>query len=223
MISLDAIDVGAVQHDVDREREAQFAHEGRRRRFCGTPLIAGDAIGGGRVRVLEGDLDVLEPGVAQLLRTGARQPDARGDERRVQPQAARVRRQLLDVRPHQRLAARQAELQDAQRARLASARASTRRWRSRLRAGPSRADSSSTGQCSGQRCVISASKVVGGLRDTDQLPLGKLGQIGRSRRALTSHDTALREGGDCGDGPVAVAQTREWPPPVSLRSTTPSG
>ena len=73
----DAIEVGAVQHDVDREREAELADDGRRGHLLPHGAHAGDAVGDVVVGVLKGDLDVLEPRLAQLLgpcRASGRRP-----------------------------------------------------------------------------------------------------------------------------------------------------
>ncbi len=86
--------------------------------FCGTALMPAIRSARGVVRVLDRDLDVLEPGLAQLLGPVPGEPDAGGDQRRVQTQRARVRSEIFDVRAHERLAARQAELQHAQLAGL---------------------------------------------------------------------------------------------------------
>ena len=62
---------------------------------------------------------MLESGVAQRLGPLPGEPDTGGDERGVQPDVMRVRGKFFDVLAHQRLAARQPELQHAQLAGLA--------------------------------------------------------------------------------------------------------
>ena len=107
-----------MEHHVDREGEAELLHEGRGRALLLHRSDAGDPLGDRGVGVLDRDLDVLEPGVPEPLGAGSREPEAGGDERAVEPEAAGVGGQLLEVLSDQRLAAGEAELQHAQRARL---------------------------------------------------------------------------------------------------------
>ena len=71
-----------------------------------------------RVGVLERDLDVLQPGLLSRSARGRVKPEPRCDQRRVEAQAAGVGGELLEVLPHQRLTAREAELQHAELPRL---------------------------------------------------------------------------------------------------------
>ena len=115
---LNAVEVRLVEHDVDREGEPEFAHQGRGRALLLHRSHAGDPLGIVVIGVLQRDLDVLQPGLAELLGAGSREPESRGDQRAVQSQAPGVRGQFLGVLAHQRLAAGEAELQHAKRPRL---------------------------------------------------------------------------------------------------------
>ena len=67
-----------MENDVDREGEVQLLHEGGGRRVFGAPADAGDPLRDLSIGVLDGDLDVLEPGLLQSLgprRGSARAPD----------------------------------------------------------------------------------------------------------------------------------------------------
>jgi len=57
-----------------------------------------------RDEILERQLDVVEAGALERLRTRRRQADAGGDEVGVEAQAARMLDKLLEVVPQQRLA-----------------------------------------------------------------------------------------------------------------------
>jgi hypothetical protein len=59
-----AIDIGAVQDDVDGERKSELAHDPGGRQFLRNRAHAGNPIGGVCFRILNRDLDVLEPGLA---------------------------------------------------------------------------------------------------------------------------------------------------------------
>ena len=66
----DAIDVGAMHHRVDRERNLQAHHFGGERALAREgAFIAGDAVGAGRLAVLDRNLDVIEAGVGELAAT----------------------------------------------------------------------------------------------------------------------------------------------------------
>ena len=76
-----ARDIGAMNDGVDGQRQARlrdpcgdrlFALEGAR--------IAGDAVGGGGLRILDRELHMIEAGVGQRLHPLLRQADARGDQ-----------------------------------------------------------------------------------------------------------------------------------------------
>ena len=47
---------------------------------AGTRRIAGDAVARGRLRILDGELHMIEAGVGERLHALLRQPDAGGDQ-----------------------------------------------------------------------------------------------------------------------------------------------
>ena len=69
-----------MEHHVDREGEAQLLHQRDRGLLLLDRAHPGDALGGLGVGVLDRDLDVLEPGVAQRLGPRAGETQAGGDE-----------------------------------------------------------------------------------------------------------------------------------------------
>ena len=73
-----------------------------------------DAVRLGRLDVLDGHLDVVEPEPTQALQPLAPERDAARDQVGVQIELARGRDQQLEVVAHQRLAAREVELHDAE-------------------------------------------------------------------------------------------------------------
>src|SRR6185437_7396045 len=68
--------------------------------------------------VLEGELDVIEPGFAQRLQARLRETHAGGDEVAVEPKPVRGGDDRLEIVTDERLAARKPELHRSQRARL---------------------------------------------------------------------------------------------------------
>ena len=116
---LDAIEVLAVQDAVDRQREVELLRVARGRDLLLEGPVAGDAVVVLGVRALDRDLHVVEPGRLERLGALAREERPGGDERRVQAGVARAGAQLDEIAAQHRLAARERELQDAERARLA--------------------------------------------------------------------------------------------------------
>ena len=115
---VDAVEVVPVQDAVDREREVELPREARGRDLLLERPVARDAVVVLGVRALDRDLHVVQAGGLQRLRPLAREQRPGGDQRRVQAGVARARAQLDQVAAQHRLAARERELQDAQRARL---------------------------------------------------------------------------------------------------------
>ena len=115
---LDPIEVLPVQHAVDRQREVELLDEVRSRDLLLERPVAGDAVVVLRVRALDRDLHVVEPGRLQPLGALAREVDPGGDERRVEAGVARARAELVQIAAQHRLAARERELEHAERARL---------------------------------------------------------------------------------------------------------
>ena len=115
---IDAIEVRPVQHGVDREREAELLRRVRGRDLLRERPVAGDAVVVLRVRALDRDLDVVEPGLLERLRALAREQRPGRDERRVQPRVARAGAQLVEIAAEHRLTAGERELQDAEPPRL---------------------------------------------------------------------------------------------------------
>ena len=115
MSCADPVEVGPVEHDVDGKGKAELSDDGRRCLLVLDRAHPCDAFRHLGVRVLDGDLDVLEADLLEPLGAGSGQAQARGHQRRVQALPPRVRGKLLEVLPQQWLAARQPELQDAER------------------------------------------------------------------------------------------------------------
>ena len=78
-----------------------------------------EAVVGLLVRALERQLRMIETGLDQRARQFLADPDAGGDEVGVEPALRRVSRELDDIAPRGRLAAREVDVQRAERRRLA--------------------------------------------------------------------------------------------------------
>ncbi len=116
----DAVEVPAMHHRVDGQRQVELAHPAGDLRLAGeSAAVAADLVGRGGVRPLHRKLHVVQPGPGQRRQAIAREPDARGDQVRVDPGMRGRRRDLLEVAPRRRLAAREVELEHPQLARLA--------------------------------------------------------------------------------------------------------
>ena len=64
---VDVIDVGAVHHGIDGQRNAEPRHLGGERLLARIgALVAGDVVGGAGLVVLDRDLHVVEPGIGEL-------------------------------------------------------------------------------------------------------------------------------------------------------------
>ncbi len=103
---------------VDRQREVEFLDDMGGRDLLLERPVAGDAVVLRRVRALDRDLNVVEPGRLERLRALVGEVDPGGDQRRVETGVARARAQLDQIAAQHRLAARERELQHAERARL---------------------------------------------------------------------------------------------------------
>ena len=115
----DVVDVEAVQHDVEHHRIAVLLDHARHPALQLEGARAREEVVHLAGRVLERDLDVVEPGALERRNAPLVQPDARGDEIRVVAEAPRLGRERLQIVAHQRLAAREAELGGAELATLA--------------------------------------------------------------------------------------------------------
>ena len=137
----DALDVGAMHHQIDGERQAE-PHRFRRQRVLALEraAIARDAVGRHGVGVLDRDLDVIEAGLPQIAHGARGDADAGGDQIGVEPGLARVRRDVDEIAPRAGLAAGQMHVQHAERRRLLEHPRPGRRRRARRRAIPARAD-----------------------------------------------------------------------------------
>src|SRR2546430_9029034 len=113
------VEVLAVQHHVDGEREAELLGPAVGGELVAVGRGAGDVVGELFVRRLDADLDVVEPGAPQRGEAVLRQAVSRRDERRVEPDLVCCRDELFEIGAQQRLAAREAELEYAQRLGLA--------------------------------------------------------------------------------------------------------
>ena len=116
---LDVIEVLAMHDGVDGERQAALGDELRRLELLLEGLsVVGDAVAAFAGRVLHRDLHVLDARLDERIRLLRREADRRGDEIDVEPGRARAAHDVGDIGPHQRLAAGDVELHDAERRRL---------------------------------------------------------------------------------------------------------
>ena len=113
------VEVLAVQHNVDREREPELPGPAVRGELIAVGRGAGDVVRELFVRRLDADLDVVEPRTPQRGEAVLRHAVGRRDERLVEPDLVRRRDELFEIGAQQRLAPREAELEYAQRLRLA--------------------------------------------------------------------------------------------------------
>ncbi len=82
----DMIDVGAMHHGIDGERNAVPRHLGGQRFLALVrALVARDVVGRARLVVLNRDLHVVEPGIGQLREGLLGDADGRCDEVGVEP------------------------------------------------------------------------------------------------------------------------------------------
>ena len=116
----DPVDVGAVHHCVHRERELMPNDRGGERPFPGEcARVAGNAIGGLGVAVLDRDLHMIKPGLHQPSQHAFRDPDGRGDEIGIQTRRMSAGSDIDEIAPRAGLATRQMHLQHAQFSRFA--------------------------------------------------------------------------------------------------------
>ena len=118
MICCQPVDVAAMQHDVEAERQAAFGHEPRGLEFARVRPRAGDGVAERGFVRLETDLDRIESRLAQLEQPLAIEPNRAGDEIAVEPRRARRDDEFRKVAPGQRLAAGKPEMQHAELRRL---------------------------------------------------------------------------------------------------------
>ena len=158
-----AIDIGAMHHGVDRERDFQAHHLGRKRPLAREgAVIAGDMVGAFRLAVLDRNLHVVEAGVGELAQGRRGDADRRGDEIGVEAGAMRRRRQSRRGRAARR-ARRRKDGPAARRARRLRRTPAPRFAVSSsvVSRGSSASGLEQYGQPSGQRCVSSARRPSG--------------------------------------------------------------
>src|SRR6185312_3209783 len=115
---LHVIDVEPVQHHVEDHGISILLDErGHPRLQLEGPGAAEEVVHPARA-VLEGELDVIQPGLLQRLQARLRESDAGGDEVGIEAEAVRGTDDGLEVLAHERLAAREPELHRSQRPRL---------------------------------------------------------------------------------------------------------
>ena len=116
----DPVDVGAVHHRVHGERQLVPNDLGRECALPGKrPVVAGDAVGGRSVGVLDGDLHMVEPGLGERAEGLVRDADRGGDEIGVETGGMGAGGDIDEVAARAGLAARQMHLQDTKPRRLA--------------------------------------------------------------------------------------------------------
>ncbi len=108
-----------MHHDIHGEGDAMLPDAARQFQLGGMRARAGDLIGLGLLGILEAELEVIEAGFDQRFQARLREPDSRGDQIDVQPCRSSGLDQLLRIRPRQRLATGQMQLQSAQGRRFA--------------------------------------------------------------------------------------------------------
>src|SRR2546430_2755976 len=113
------IRVARVQHHVDRERKPELARVVVRGDLVSVRRGTGDGIGQLRVRSLNADLHVVEPGGLERREALLGEPVRRRDQRGVEPQPVGLADQLLQIRAESRFASGGPQLQHAERFGLA--------------------------------------------------------------------------------------------------------
>src|SRR5256885_9981057 len=108
------VEIGAVQHDVHGEGEVELLDPLRRLELRVPAARARDLLRDLLVRILNGDLHVLESGRLQSFRALACEPNGRRDERLVEAERMRVPDEILEIATDERLSAGEPELQRAE-------------------------------------------------------------------------------------------------------------
>ena len=135
---------------VDGEREADLAHPAGHLALLGVgALVVGDAVGVGRLHILDRELHVIEAARGELLEPRAGEQHAGRDEVGVEADLGGGGDDLLQVAPHRRLAAGKVQLQRRRGAPPGAARPATSPCRARRRRPPAPAGSSSRGIAAG--------------------------------------------------------------------------
>ena len=129
-----AVEILAMHHHVQRERQAGGAHRGGEARLLGmraaSPAMRSPLLGR---EILEAQLDVLQPGCGEGLDLALAAQRAGGDQVAVEAVPARGGDQRHKIAPRHRLAAGEMHLQHAERGRLARARDASPARRARPR------------------------------------------------------------------------------------------
>ena len=112
----DALDVGAMHHEIDGQRQAEPHRLGGERVLAlERAAIAGDVVGRRRVASWIETCTWSRPASQQIAHGARGDADARGDQVGVEPGLARMRGDLDQVAPRAGLAAGQMHLQHAER------------------------------------------------------------------------------------------------------------
>ena len=119
---LDVINVGAVHHSVDGERDFEMNDFGGERALAGEgAFVTGDAVGGRTLAVLDRYLHVIKAGFGESSQSVQGDADCRGDEIGVKVGGMRRCHDRDEIAPRTRLAAGEMHLQDAERRGLLAA------------------------------------------------------------------------------------------------------
>ena len=109
----DLVRVAAHRHHVDLHLEAGIQHPSDARPHGGQVAAAGDGAEGGGVQGVQADVDAAQPGGDDPIGLPRQQLAVGGDADVFQGQRHEGRQKLVELRRHQRLAARDVQLLDA--------------------------------------------------------------------------------------------------------------
>src|SRR5947199_6537092 len=109
------IDIGAVHHGINGERDAEPRHLGGERLLaCIRAFVSGNAVSRRSVAVLDRDLHMIKTGIRELAEALFSDSDRRCDEDGVKACPVRSLGDLDEIAPRARLAAREMHLVDAE-------------------------------------------------------------------------------------------------------------
>ena len=113
--SLESIEIMPMQHDVKAERQTDFLDNASDVEFGSMRASSGDEIGEHRFIGLDAELDRVKSSSFQLLRAGESKANAARDQIGVETGLMCRINNLRQIAPKQRFAARDANVENAQR------------------------------------------------------------------------------------------------------------